>query len=88
VHPEARHGGVGWRLVDEIVRRAVVEGFERLTAFTYSPGYFMRKGFSLVPHHWVPEKIATDCRSCALFRRCGQHAVVLTLADVARTGRS
>jgi hypothetical protein len=37
-----------------------------------------------VPHTWVPEKIARDCTSCALFRRCGQHALVLPLTSDAR----
>ncbi len=36
-------------------------------------------GFTIVPHIWVPEKIAHDCTGCALFRRCGQHAVMLAL---------
>lgn len=38
-------------------------------------------GFTIVPHMWVPEKIAHDCTSCPLFRRCGQYAVTLTLRD-------
>ena len=40
----------------------------------------MRLGFSIVPHTWVPEKIAHDCHSCPLFRNCGQYAIVLDLA--------
>jgi hypothetical protein len=38
-------------------------------------------GFSIVPHTWVPEKIARDCTTCSQFRRCGQHALVLPLVD-------
>lgn len=84
VHADARHDGVGRRLVDELVRRARVQGFDRLCAFTHGPGYFMRLGFSLVPHHWVREKIVADCQGCALFRRCGQHAVLLPLGTTDR----
>ncbi|MGE0812221.1 MAG: GNAT family N-acetyltransferase [Vicinamibacterales bacterium] len=80
----ARGGGVGRRLVDELLRRAAVEGFERLCAFSHEPGYFMRMGFSLVPHTWVPEKLAADCRSCALFRQCGQQAVVRAVSPARR----
>jgi hypothetical protein len=29
-----------------------------------------------VPHVWLPEKIGTDCSSCALLRRCGQFAML------------
>lgn len=79
VHRDARHAGVGRRLLDELQRRARRDGFTRLCAFTHEPGYFVRLGFSIVPHTWVPEKIAQDCTSCALFRKCGQHAVVLAL---------
>ncbi len=43
-------------------------------------------GFTIVPHIWVPEKIAHDCTSCSLFRRCGQHAVTLPLRAGARVG--
>jgi len=57
----------------------VAAGFETLCAFTHSPEYFVRMGFSIVPHTWLPEKIETDCRSCAQFRHCGQYAVLLPL---------
>ena len=66
-------------LVDEIRQRARREGFDRLCAFMHAPAYFARMGFSIVPHLWVPEKISTDCVSCALFRRCGQVAMVMEL---------
>jgi hypothetical protein len=50
-----------------------------LCAFTHEPAHFVRLGFSIVPHIWVPEKIAHDCTGCALFRKCGQYAVTLPL---------
>ena len=79
VESRARGRGVGRDLVGEIRQRAGRDGFETLCAFTHDAAYFVRMGFSIVPHSWVPEKIAVDCRSCALFRRCGQYAVVLPL---------
>jgi len=82
VSPSARSLGVGRRLVDELVHRAQVGGFGKLCAFTHSVGYFVEMGFSIVPHAWLPEKIDTDCRACAAFRRCGQYAVMLPLARV------
>lgn len=80
VSADARSLGLGRLMVGELVRRATIAGFEQLCAFTHSPGYFVEMGFSIVPHAWVPEKIETDCRSCAQFRRCGQYAVILPLA--------
>lgn len=79
---ELRSRGVGRHLIDAVVAGAKRSGFERLCAFTHAPSYFMQHGFSLVPHEWLPEKIRTDCGSCALFRRCNQYAVVLPLARV------
>jgi N-acetylglutamate synthase-like GNAT family acetyltransferase len=75
----ARALGIGKRLIAELQQAASRGGFDRLCAFTHDAGYFVRKGFSIVPHHWVPEKIARDCHGCVQFRHCGQHAVVLPL---------
>lgn len=80
VSPDARAGGIGRRLVDELVRRASSAGFAKLCAFTHAPGYFVPFGFSIVPHVWLPEKIETNCRTCPQFRGCGQYAVLLELA--------
>ena len=79
VDRRARSQGVGRALVGALIRRARAGGFEQLCAFAHEASFFMRIGFSLVPHPWVPEKIARDCAGCALFRRCGQHALVLSL---------
>lgn len=80
VSSQARQSGLGHRMVDELGRRARREGFARLCAFAHDPRFFVRLGFSIVPHTWVPEKIAHDCHSCPLFRNCGQYAIVLDLA--------
>jgi N-acetylglutamate synthase-like GNAT family acetyltransferase len=79
VSREARSRGVGRGLVHELVRRATAAGFDKLCAFTHSPGYFVHLGYSIVPHAWLPEKIVTDCHACSQFRQCGQYAVVRTL---------
>jgi amino-acid N-acetyltransferase len=79
VDRSARSRGLGRRLLDALQHTARLEGFDTLCAFTHDAAYFVRKGFSIVPHVWVPEKIARDCSSCALFRTCGQYAVVLAL---------
>ena len=80
-----RSCGIGRRLVRELEKRALTSGFESLTAFTHTPGYFVQLGFSIVPHTWVPEKIEADCRTCAQFRHCGQYAVMLPLIRMQTT---
>ena len=79
VDQHARGNHIGPRLVTELASGAVSRGFATLCAFTHQPSHFVRMGFTIVPHMWVPEKIAHDCTSCPLFRRCGQHAVTLPL---------
>jgi amino-acid N-acetyltransferase len=70
---------IGPQLVTQVATTATAGGFSTLCAFTHEPSHFVRMGFTIVPHIWVPEKITHDCTACALFRRCGQHAVMLAL---------
>ena len=79
VDQHARGNHIGPRLVTELASAAVARGFATLCAFTHQPSHFVKMGFTIVPHMWVPEKIAHDCTSCPLFRRCGQYAVTLPL---------
>jgi amino-acid N-acetyltransferase len=81
-----RRNGVAARLIDALRDRAKASGLETLCAFTHDARFFVRQGFSIVPHLSVPEKIATDCVSCPLFRRCGQFAMILPMHAVARYG--
>lgn len=74
-----RGRGVGQRLLDALIAEAISQRFPRLCAFTHQARPFVRAGFSIVPHPWVPAKIAADCQTCDLFRRCRQYAVVLDL---------
>ena len=83
----ARRSGVAARLVDELRERAKVSGFGTLSAFTHDARFFVRQGFSIVPHTWVPAKISTDCLACALFRRCAQYAMILPLRAMSSYGR-
>jgi amino-acid N-acetyltransferase len=81
VDQQARGNQIGPRLVTELASAGVARGFATLCAFTHQPSHFVRMGFTIVPHMWVPEKIAHDCTTCPLFRRCGQYAVTLPLRE-------
>jgi amino-acid N-acetyltransferase len=70
---------IGPQLVAQLATSATIAGYETLCAFAHDPAHFVRLGFTIVPHIWVPEKIAHDCTGCPLFRRCGQYAVRLAL---------
>ena len=86
VDQHARGNQIGPSLVAQLAAKAIGQGFSTLTAFTHEPSHFVRLGFTLVPHMWVPEKIERDCRSCTQFRKCGQYAVTLTLRSGVRVG--
>lgn len=79
VDEHVRGNQIGPRLVTELAAAGAARGFATLCAFTHQPSHFVKLGFTIVPHMWVPEKIAHDCTSCPLFRRCGQYAVTLPL---------
>ena len=81
VDQEARGNRIGPRLLTELAAAGMAQGFSTLCAFTHQPSHFVKLGFTIVPHMWVPEKIAHDCTTCPLFRRCGQYAVTLPLRD-------
>lgn len=82
VNQRRRGEGLGRRLVDELRHRARVDGYDVLCVFAHQPAYFAHMGFSIVPHTWLPEKISIDCRTCALFRSCGQYAMVEQLDPI------
>jgi amino-acid N-acetyltransferase len=79
VSSNARNLGLGVKMVEALSSTARAMGYTRLTAFAHDPAFFVHRGFSIVPHTWVPEKIAHDCTACPLFRNCGQYAVVMEL---------
>jgi N-acetylglutamate synthase-like GNAT family acetyltransferase len=82
VSEKRRGSGVGRRIVNELRGRARRDGYDDLCVFAHQPAYFAHMGFSIVPHTWLPEKISADCHSCALFRQCGQYAMVTDLDAV------
>jgi amino-acid N-acetyltransferase len=82
VSEDFRRVGMAARVVGELRRRATAAGFEMLCAFTHDARFFVKQDFSIVPHQWLPEKVATDCVSCPLFRRCEQYAMVMSLREV------
>jgi len=79
VEEASRGQRTGLTLVTAMADRARELGFNTLCAFTHQPAHFIHLGFSIVPHQWVPEKIAHDCVGCSQFRHCGQYAVTLPL---------
>jgi N-acetylglutamate synthase-like GNAT family acetyltransferase len=80
-----RGNGVAGKLVAALTKRAQLDGHHRLCAFAHDPVPFIRLGFSIVPHAWVPEKISRDCAGCPLFRQCGQYALMISIQPLRRS---
>lgn len=74
-----RREGLGRKVVDELRRRARSHGYDDLCVFAHEPAYFVHMGFSIVPHTWLPEKLAANCRTCPLFRQCDQFALITSV---------
>src|SRR6202008_3345691 len=55
VDESCRGRGLGSQLVEELQRWARQDGFSPLCAFPHHPSHFVRLGFSIVPHPWLPE---------------------------------
>jgi amino-acid N-acetyltransferase len=85
VEAGARGQRIGAALVTALRLRATRAGYQRLCVLTHAPEYFIKFGFSIVPHLWMQEKVFTDCVSCPKFRNCGQVAMVLPLEALAAT---
>jgi amino-acid N-acetyltransferase len=79
VSAEVQGLGVGSALVARLIETGREKRYGRVCALTHAPAFFVRLGFSIVPHLTLPEKVFTDCVRCPLFRQCGQQAVVLSL---------
>jgi amino-acid N-acetyltransferase len=86
VTEKSRGRQIGPRLVAHLAGQGTASGYATLCAFTHDPSHFVRLGFTIVPHMWVPEKIERDCRTCSQFRVCGQYAVTLPLRSGAQIG--
>ena len=77
VSRDFRRGGLAARLVGELRRSRARERLRHALRVHARPAVLRPAELLDRPAHWVPEKIATDCAGCPLFRTCGQHAMML-----------
>lgn len=71
--------GVGRRIVAALMRDAAFLGLPSVFALTYSPEFFTRLGFHMVPRESLPHKIWGDCLDCPKFPNCDETAMRLYL---------
>lgn len=71
--------GLGRLLVEFLIERARREGYPRIFAFTYVPGFFEKFGFRIVPPESLPQKTKKDCCYCLKREGCDEIAMIRDL---------
>jgi amino-acid N-acetyltransferase len=87
VHEDWQGMGLGPRLVAHLLEEGRRVGVRRVFAMALKPGFFEALGFRTIPREWLPEKVASDCRTCARRAGCVEVALITDLdAEAAPLG--
>lgn len=78
---EEQRQGAGSKLIDALLDEAREHRVSQVCLFTRSPQFFGRLGFVEVPHASLPDKIFKDCRTCPMFNKCDETAMVYAGAE-------
>ena len=76
VAEEARHKGIGVKLVKACLEESKQLGVKKVFALTYEPEFFGTLGFRKVDKTVLPHKIWTDCLNCVKFPDCDEEAML------------
>jgi len=79
VSADIKGGGLGSKIVRELVEIAKSRNVGRVMALTYVPEFFHKLGFRTVNKEIFPEKIWGICVNCYKFHNCDEIAVLLEL---------
>jgi len=72
-------GGLGKKIVLNLIKSAQERGVKRLMALTYVPIFFHKLGFKTVDKNIFPEKVWGICVNCYKFENCDEIAVLKEL---------
>ncbi len=79
VHPACQKGGLGRRIVEELVRRAAAVGIHRVFVFTLAVPFFSACGFTRMAREDIPRIVWVECSKCPKFYRCDEVGMVRNL---------
>lgn len=79
VSADIKRGGLGRKIVEDLIDTAKARGVGRVMALTYVPKFFHKLGFITVNKDIFPEKIWGICVNCYKFDNCDEIAVLLKL---------
>jgi amino-acid N-acetyltransferase len=76
IKPEYQGQGVGFRLIDELLKEAQSLGIHQVFALTYRVDFFKKCGFTEVTKEEMPHKVWKECINCPKFPNCDEVAVI------------
>jgi amino-acid N-acetyltransferase len=79
VASDIKGGGLGRKIVEDLIDTARERGVTRVMALTYVPKFFHKLGFITVNKDIFPEKVWGICVNCYKFHNCDEIAVLLEL---------
>jgi amino-acid N-acetyltransferase len=79
VAADIKGGGLGRKIVANLIETAKTRKVKRVMALTYVPEFFHKLNFITVNKDIFPEKIWGICVNCYKFHNCDEIAVLLTL---------
>jgi amino-acid N-acetyltransferase len=79
VASDIKRGGLGRKIIEQLIHTAKERGVSRVMALTYVPDFFHKLGFVTVNKDIFPEKIWGICVNCYKFENCDEIAVLLKL---------
>jgi amino-acid N-acetyltransferase len=81
VDPRFQGGGVGKRLVRQLLQRARFLGFPEVITLTYAVDLFSQLGFSVQPKDRFPRKLWRECLECPRLEDCDEIAMSISLGE-------
>lgn len=79
VAADIKGGGLGRKIINDLIITAKSRKVNRLMALTYVPEFFHKLGFITVNKDIFPEKVWGICVNCYKFHNCDEIAVLLKL---------
>jgi len=79
VSGEYQRQGIGRKIVTYLQESAKNLGISKIFVLSFSPAFFTKLGYKIIPKETLPQKIWRECVNCHLFPDCGEIALLLTL---------
>jgi amino-acid N-acetyltransferase len=76
VREDLKGKGIGRKIVEFAIKKALDLGVLRVFALTLEPDFFVRLGFDIVEKDTLPMKVWSDCARCSKQQNCDEIAVV------------